>query len=121
MEQRLSWLKAVLGIEDMARDELLIFVLQTVEGQILAYIGHDTLPQGLERPAVLMAASYWKGGGLGSDQAAPGAVTSVSRGDVSTSFAAQEEGTFGLGGEDSFFGWRTTLDGYRRLRRSGGR
>lgn len=121
MEERLSRLKSVLGIEDTARDELLAFVLKTVEERILAYIRHDALPEGLERTAVLMAASYWKGGGLGSDQASPGPVTSVSRGDVSTSFAAPKEDVFGLGGEDSFFGWRTTLDGYRRLNRRGGR
>lgn len=121
MEQRLAWLKDALGIEDTARDELLTFILETVEGQILAYIRHDTLPVGLERPAVLMAVSYWRGGGLGTDQAAPGAVTSLSMGDVTTSFADPGGGILGLGGEDSFFGWRTTLDGYRRLKRRDGR
>ncbi|MGE4276596.1 MAG: phage head-tail connector protein [Lawsonibacter sp.] len=120
MEERLSWLKTVLGIEDTAQDGLLTFVLQTVEERILAYLSLDTLPVGLERAEVLIAASYWKGGGLGNDQAAPGAVTSVSRGDVSTTFAAPEGGTFGLGSEDSFFGWRATLDTYRQLRRNDG-
>lgn len=121
MEQRLAWLKAALGIEDTARDELLTFILETVVGQILAYIRHDTLPEDLERPAVLMAVSYWKGGGLGNEQATPGAVTALSMGDVTTSFADPGGGILGLGGADSFFGWRTVLDGYRRLKPSGGR
>ncbi|SBV94331.1 conserved hypothetical protein [uncultured Eubacteriales bacterium] len=121
---RLTMLKSLLGIgeSDNGKDVLLEFALKMVEGQVLSYINQDVLPEALERPLVLMTASYWKGAGLGNEQAAPGPVASVSRGDVSTSFAAQAgtaatAGTFDLGDGGSFFGWRETLNSYRKLRR----
>jgi hypothetical protein len=120
---RLAMLKALLGIEsDVSTDTLLTFALETVEDRVLAYINHDSLPEGLERTLILMTASYWRGAGLGTTEAAPGPVASVSRGDVSTSFATQAgagatAGTFDLGDGGSFFGWRETLNSYRKLRR----
>lgn len=121
MEERLSQLKVVLGITDAGKDALLTFAIQATDDQILAYIGHDTLPAGLSRVSVLMAASYWKGAGLGDDQTAPGPVASVKRGDVSTSYASSggaeaTAATFGLGSGDGFYGWRTALNAYRKLR-----
>lgn len=121
---RLAMLKALLGIgeNDDSRDVLLEFALQTVEDRVLSYINHEVLPEALGRPLVLMTASYWKGAGLGSEQAAPGPVASVSRGDVSTSFAVRAgaeatAGTFDLEDGGGFFGWREALNGYRKLRR----
>lgn len=121
MEERLSKLKLLLGITDAKKDELLEFALQVTEAQVLAYINQDALPAGLELVLVQMAASYWKGAGLGNDQTAPGPVASVSRGDSTTSFAATAgaeatAGTFGLGGGDGFYGWRTSLNAYRKVR-----
>ncbi len=118
---RLQTLKLVLGIQDEQQDELLGFALGAVEDQALAYTGLEAIPAALERPLVLMAASYYKGAALGSTEAAPGPVASVSRGNISTSFAvsAGEEataGTFGLSAGDGFFGWRSTLDRYRKVR-----
>ncbi|KAF5056843.1 hypothetical protein DSECCO2_362910 [anaerobic digester metagenome] len=121
MEERLSQLKVVLGITGEEKDDLLKFALGTVEDQVLAYIKQDTIPSGLERTLILMTASYWKGAGIGNEQTAAGPVSSVNRGDVSTSFASAAgaeatAGTFGLGGGDGFFGWRTALNAYRKLR-----
>lgn len=121
LEQSLSELKLLLGIGSTDKDGLLTFTLQTVEDQVLSYINQETLPGGLERPLVLMSASYWKGAALGSEEAASGPVASVSRGNVSTSFAAKvgasaAAGTFELGDDGAFFGWRDTLNRYRKLR-----
>lgn len=118
---RLEALKLLLGIRGGERDELLHFALGAVEDQILAYTGQEALPQALERPLVLMAASYYKGAALGTTEAAPGPVASVSRGNVSTSFAVSAGGeiaggTFGLSDGDGFFGWRSTLDRFRKAR-----
>lgn len=117
---RLQALKLVLGIRDGAQDELLGFALDAVEDQTLAYTGLDAIPAPLERPLVLMAAGYCKSAALGSTETAPGPVASVSRGNVSTSFAVpaggEAAGTFGLSSGDGFFGWRSTLDRYRKVR-----
>lgn len=118
---RLSALKVLLGISGADQDAMLEIALETVEGQVLSYIHQDTLPSCLEKPLLMMTLSYWKGAGLGSDQVAPGPVASVKRGDVSTSFASSAgadatASTFGLGSGDGFFGWRTTLNAYRKVR-----
>lgn len=119
--ERLEQLKKILGVTDHAKDDLLTFELELVEDQILAYINQDVLPEQLERPLVMIAAAHWKSAGYGKEQVAAGPVTSVKRGDVTTSFAAAagadaSSGTFELGGGDGFFGWRTTLNAYRKLR-----
>lgn len=118
---RLPALKVLLGISGTDQDAMLEIALETVEGQVLSYIHQDTLPPGLEKPLLMMTVSYWKGAGLGSEQVAPGPITSVSRGDVSTAFASTggldaTATTFGLGVGDGFFGWRTTLNDYRKVR-----
>lgn len=121
-EERLNQLRLILGIDSgSVKDIQLEFELDFVEDQILTYINQEALPEKLERPLLMIAAAHWKSAGYGSEQAAPGPVTSVKRGDVTTSFAAAagadaSSGTFGLGGGDGFFGWRTTLNAYRKLR-----
>ena len=122
MSERLKKLKALLGITGTEQDGLLTFVLETVEDMVLAYINWDVLPPALENVLLVMCASYYKAAGLGTTQAAAGAVTSVKRGDVQTSFAAGDgasgsASTFDLGtGGGDFFGWRTVLNSYRKLR-----
>ena len=118
---RLAHLKKALGITGNEKDDHLSFILDATEDQVLSYIHHETLPEKLERTLILIAAAYWKAAGFGSEQTASGPVTSVKRGDVTTSFAATggadaSAGTFGLGGGDGFFGWRTVLNAYRKLR-----
>lgn len=121
-EERLGCLGLILGIDsDSEKYMQMEFELDFVEDQILTYINQESLPEKLERPLLMIAAAHWKSAGYGSEQAAPGPITSVKRGDVTTSFAAAagadaSSGTFGLGGGDGFFGWRTTLNAYRKLR-----
>ena len=105
-DDRISKIKALLGITGDSQD----------------HINQDALPAKLERVLVVMCVSYYKSAGLGSTQAATGPVSSVRRGDVQTSFATPSGAsgsaqTFNLGSQaDDFFGWRTALNGYRKLR-----
>ena len=121
-DDRLAKVKALLGITGTDQDGLLLFVIETVEDMVLSYTNQDTLPAPLERPLIVMCVSYYKAAGLGSTQAAAGPVASVKRGDVQTSFATSSgasgsASTFNLGAQgDDFFGWRTVLNEYRKLR-----
>ena len=121
VNERLVRLKHLLGIVEEEQDGLLSTALQAVEDQVLNYLGREELPPELERALLLMTASYGKGAALGGGAAA-GPVASVKRGDVSTSFAvsggaAAGAGTFELADGGAFFGWRETLNGYRKLRK----
>lgn len=113
--------KLLLGINGADQDSILEFVIQTLEEMILAYIGQDTLPAPLEKVLVVMAVSYYKAAALGNSSAAVGSVSSVRRGDVTTSFtttsgASGSAPTFNLGQGDDFLGWKTVLNQYRKLR-----
>ncbi len=115
-DDRLSKLKLLLGISSPERDEILKFTLESVENMILTYINCDTLPEQLERVLLAMCTSYYRSSGFGTETASVGAVTSVKRGDVETSFSTAD--SFDMSADsDGFFGWRTVLNGYRRLRR----
>lgn len=121
-DDRLEKVKALLGITGTDQDDVLQFVIQTVEDLVLSYINQDTLPAPLENTLVVMCVSYYKAAGLGTTQAAVGPVASVKRGDVQTSFAnasgaSGSASTFNLGADgQDFFGWRTVLNEYRKLR-----
>ena len=121
-EGRLEKVKALLGITGTDQDELLHFVIQPVEDLVLSYLNQDTLPAPLVHALVVMCVSYYKAAGLGTTQAAVGPVASVKRGDVQTSFAnasgaSGSASTFNLGADgQDFFGWRTVLNEYRKLR-----
>ncbi len=121
-EDRLEKVKVLLGIDGTDQDEVLLFVIQTVEDLVLSYINQDTLPAPLENALIVMCVSYYKAAGLGTTQAAVGPVASVKRGDVQTSFAnasgaSGSASTFNLGADgQDFFGWRTALNEFRRLR-----
>lgn len=114
--------KALLGITTTDQDDVLEFVIQTVEDMILSYINQDTLPPRLENVLIVMCVSYYKSAGLGTTTAAVGPVASVKRGDVQTSFAtgsgsSGSANTFNLGTDSGdFFGWKTVLNEYRVLR-----
>jgi len=111
-DDRLAKVKALLGITGTDQDDLIAFVIETVEDLVLSYI----------KPLIVMCVSYYKAAGLGTTQAAVGPVASVKRGDVQTSFAnasgaSGSASTFNLGADGSdFFGWRTVLNEYRKLR-----
>lgn len=119
---RLQKVKVLLGIKGQEQDDILEFVIQTIEDQVLRYINQETLPEGLERILVVMCVSYYKSASLGDSTAAVGPVASVRRGDVQTSFAtgsgaSGSANTFNLGADnDDFFGWKTVLNEYRKLR-----
>lgn len=119
---RLAKVKALLGITGTDQDDLIEFVIETVEDMVLSYINQDTLPAPLEKPLIVMCVSYYKAAGLGTTQAATGSVASVKRGDVQTTFATSSgasgsASTFNLGADTGdFFGWRTVLNEYRKLR-----
>lgn len=114
--------KKLLGPTWTDQDDLLLVVIQTVENAVLSYINQDVLPTPLENALIVMCVSYYKAAGLGTTQAAVGPVASVKRGDVQTSFAnasgaSGSASTFNLGADgQDFFGWRTVLNEYRKLR-----
>lgn len=118
----LQKVKVLLGITTEDQDDVLEYVIQTVQTLVLRYINWDELPLELENVLAVMCVSYYKAAGLGTTQAAVGPVASVKRGDVTTSFAnasgaSGSASTFNLGAEgDDFFGWRTVLNEFRRLR-----
>ncbi|MFR0732908.1 MAG: phage head-tail connector protein [Oscillospiraceae bacterium] len=79
-DDRISKIKALLGITGDSQDHIIQFVAETVENMVLSYINQDALPAKLERVLVVMCVSYYKSAGLGSTQAATGPVSSVRRG-----------------------------------------
>lgn len=119
---RLEKVRILLGITDIDHDEFLKFIIQTIEDMVLSYTGQEALPAPLEKVLVVMSVSYYKAAGLGNEQAAVGPVASVKRGDVTTSFAnasgaSGSSQTFNMGTDSGdFFGWKTVLNEYRKLR-----
>lgn len=121
-DSRLSKVKALLGVQTEDHDAILEYVIQTVEKMVLRYINWDTLPEDLENVLVVMCVSYYKSAGLGNPSATTGPVASVKRGDVQTTFAtgsgsSGSANTFNLGADNGeFFGWKTVLNEYRKVR-----
>jgi hypothetical protein len=121
-DSRLSKVKALLGIQTEDHDAILEYVIQTVENMVLRYINWDALPEDLENVLVVMCVSYYKSAGLGNSSATTGPVASVKRGDVQTTFAtgsgsSGSANTFNLGADNGeFFGWKTVLNEYRKVR-----
>ena len=118
----LQKVKVLLGITTEDQDDVLEYVIQTVQTLVLRYINWDELPLELENVLAVMCVSYYKAAGLGTTAAAPGAVSSVKRGDVQPSFtvgsgSSGSANTFNLGTDSGdFFGWKTVLNEYRVLR-----
>lgn len=121
-DNRLSKVKALLGVQTEDHDAILEYVIQTVEKMVIRYINWDTLPEDLENVLVVMCVSYYKSAGLGNSSATTGPVASVKRGDVQTTFAtgsgsSGSANTFNLGADNGeFFGWKTVLNEYRKVR-----
>lgn len=108
-EEILNSLKSLLPSADEA---VLGFVVEAVVRAILNYINHDELPAELKTTAVLICKAYYHSGGFGGDTAV---VTSVKRGDVQTNFGAVKNAA-SLGSDGDFFGYRTMLAPFRRVR-----
>ena len=121
-DNRLSKVKALLGVQTEDHDAILEYVIQTVEKMVIRYINWDTLPEDLENVLVVMCVSYYKSAGLGNSSGTTGPVASVKRGDVQTTFAtgsgsSGSANTFNLGADNGeFFGWKTVLNEYRKVR-----
>lgn len=118
----LQKVKTLLGITTEDQDNVLEYVIQTVQTLVLRYINWDELPLELENVLVVMCVSYYKSAGLGNSSATTGPVASVKRGDVQTTFAtgsgsSGSANTFNLGADNGeFFGWKTVLNEYRKVR-----
>ena len=77
----LQKVKVLLGITTEDQDDVLEYVIQTVQTLVLRYINWDELPLELENVLAVMCVSYYKGNDNGD-----------------------------------FFGWKTVLNEYRKLR-----
>ena len=114
--ERLERLRALLGLEAGERDDELADALLDMEAGVLAYLNLDTLPAGLEGALVLMTAQAWRQQPPGSASAA-GAVSAVTRGDLSVSFGGSGSDAAQPGAGVIPAGWTGLLDCYRRPRR----
>lgn len=106
VERQVPRLEEYLGLS--APDGRTGFALETTLCEILTYLHRDTLPKALENTWLAITAAQWKEGVFGGSLA----VSSLSRGDVSTTFTTPSQRN-----SDGFYGHRATLDGYRKLRR----
>ena len=68
----LQKVKVLLGITTEDQDDVLEYVIQTVQALVLRYINWDELPLELENVLAVMCVSYYKAAGLGTTAAAPG-------------------------------------------------
>lgn len=118
-QSKVEKLRALLALgED--KDYYLTYILGAIEARILNYINLPCLPEELEPILLAMGAQYYNTSGLGADASEEAEVTSVKRGDVQVNYAtstASKSTIFNLGGGDAdFFGWRSVLNEYRRLK-----
>ena len=67
----LQKVKTLLGITTEDQDDVLEYVIQTVQTLVLRYINWDELPLELENVLAVMCVSYYKAAGLGTTAAAP--------------------------------------------------
>lgn len=108
----LGKIKALLGIpaEDTAQDIPLQFVLDDVQETILNYCNLNELPAGLTNTAYRMALDLYRYERPGNGEV-PLAVTSISEGDTSTSFASAADALAGGILKD----YQGQLNRYRKL------
>lgn len=114
---RLSQFKLLAGISESANDELFNAVIDIVERNILNYINHETLPVELEYTLILIAVSYYKTSGIAKSEAQEtGALTRVKRGDTEWQYSTIQTSAFNLLDSNDFFGYKTALNPFRKLR-----
>lgn len=109
----LAKLKGLLGIpaEEASRDFVLSFVLGDVEETILNYCNLEELPAGLINTAYRMAIDLYRYEQLGSSDM-PLTITTISEGDISTSFSNAADSLHGGVLKD----YQGQLNRYRKLR-----
>lgn len=119
-DQMLEKLKRVLGKTDASESEsaLLKDALDDALNAVKAYCNFkpdDPIPPGLDSTVVRIAADIWRADGYGSESA-PQTVTSVKRGDVTTSFASVGySGASGSDGAGFAHAYTNILNSYRKL------
>jgi len=120
--ENLPNLKLLLNIKDNEQDGLLQFLLESVIDQVLNYCQIDELPERLNRVVVRMTADLYGIEGYangGVSATGTGDVTSVRRGDVTTSFGSFGGNfnlTTGAGGAEFLKCYTPQLNAFRRVR-----
>lgn len=109
----LAKLKGLLGIpaEEASKDFALSFVLDEVEETILNYCNLEELPAGLVNTAYRMAIDLYRYEQPGSSDM-PLTITTISEGDISTSFSNAADSLHGGVLKD----YQGQLNRYRKLR-----
>lgn len=92
-------------------EELLLFILNSVEESVLNYCHIKDIPDGLKNTVLRMAVDMYKEEGYGkTDDTGP--VKSISVGDTSTTFSTEKSTTY----VDSLLkNYETTLKHYRKV------
>ena len=118
----LQQLKMLLGIasDDDSKDDLLIFILDTVTDMVLNYCDIEEVPDGLERIIVRMARDMYKleGYGQADTGTGTGAVTQVKRGDTTVSYGSAGStynSATGAGGADFINNYVKQLNAFRQV------
>ena len=110
----LSRLKQLLGIDegDTSKDVSLSFVISDVEEIIKNYCHIEEVPDGLLNTAYRMAIDLYRNEKPGQEEAATGAVSSISEGDTSISFKQSVDDNF----KDTLLKkYKFSLNRYRRV------
>lgn len=107
----LKRLKELLGIpaEDTSQDTGLMFVIADVEETVKNYCHISRVPDGLENTCYRMAVDIYRAEGIGRSES-PMAVSSISEGDTSTSFASKGAEIVGT----VLKNYRAQLNSYRK-------
>lgn len=82
----LETLKALLGITDDTKDVLLEFTISDVEEMIKNFCNIDEVPEGLFNTGYRMCIDLYRNENLGDESNPLGSISSISRGDTTTSF-----------------------------------
>ena len=92
-------------------DELLLFILNSVEEAVLAYCHITDIPDGLKNTVIRMAVDMYREETYGITEDT-GKVTSIKEGDTSTSFSTEKSSYY----VDSLIkNYEKTLKNYRKL------
>lgn len=92
-------------------EEVLLFILNSVEESVLAYCHRDDIPDGLKNTVIRMAVDMYKEERYGTAEDT-GPVKSVSVGDTSTTFSTEKSTSY----VDSLLkNYEKTLNHYRKL------
>lgn len=112
---KLERIKKLLGISDDSKDEILQFTIDNVTDMVLNYCNITEVPEKLENIILSMCVDKYRAESLGSE-ISPGAVKSISEGDVSVSYGSAYSVSDNPGME-FLKGYKAQLDRFRRLGR----